>query len=219
MGHAEPLPPAEPQARACHALVELAAIFQPEVNLAWLPRDPNPAIAAYFDNPQVLQALGSGLRLRLMRGEALDADRLPYAPGRHAVLREMDSLVELLTDLLDCDQIGLRLEVLQRAMCPRFHVDRVGIRLLCSYRGAGTEYLPGQAADRRLLGRADLRSDEEAGLILNPAECLSLPAFAIALVKGEAWPGNTGRGAIHRSPAVHPGHAPRVLLALDGVWS
>ncbi|TVR65616.1 MAG: DUF1826 domain-containing protein [Candidatus Competibacteraceae bacterium] len=40
-------------------------------------------------------------------------------------------------------------------------------------------------------------------------------AAAIALLKGEAWPGNAGHGLIHRSPAVPAGEGPRVLVAID----
>jgi hypothetical protein len=35
------------------------------------------------------------------------------------------------------------------------------------------------------------------------------------LLKGDAWPGNEGRGAVHRSPAVRGNDAKRVLLAID----
>lgn len=36
----------------------------------------------------------------------------------------------------------------------------------------------------------------------------------VALVKGERWLGNEGRGLIHRSPSLAPGQR-RLLLTLD----
>jgi hypothetical protein len=40
--------------------------------------------------------------------------------------------------LFEPEAIGLRIHVLADTMCPRFHVDRVPVRLLCTYRGPGT---------------------------------------------------------------------------------
>ena len=59
--------------------------------------------------------------------------------------------------------VGLRLEIIERAMCPRFHVDHVGIRMLCTYRGPGTEWLDDEAADRNFLGArgSGLRSEAD----------------------------------------------------------
>ena len=46
------------------------------------------------------------------------------------------------------------IEVLDRAMCPRWHVDRVGLRLLSTWVGPATEWLNEDFADRRQLGSA-----------------------------------------------------------------
>jgi hypothetical protein len=112
----------------------------------------------------------------------------------------------------------LRLEVIHRAMCPRFHVDRVGIRLLCTYRGPATEWLDDRFADRTRLGvNGHGLSDEESGLIRDPAAVHRVPPFAIVLLKGDLWPGNAEQGLIHRSPAPLDDEAPRVLVALDAI--
>ena len=50
---------------------------------------------------------------------------------------DLDGLAELYVDLLGGDAVGLRLEVIECAMCPRFHVDHVGIRMLCTFCGPG----------------------------------------------------------------------------------
>jgi hypothetical protein len=38
------------------------------------------------------------------------------------------------------------------------------------------------------------------------------------LMKGERWPGNAGRGVIHRSPALSTPHRVRIVAAIDAVW-
>lgn len=109
--------------------------------------------------------------------------------------------------------------MVNRAMCPRFHVDHVGIRLLCTYRGPATEWLEDACADRSKLGPAppDV-SDENSGVVLNPAGIHRAAPYAIVLLKGSRWQGNEGRGIIHRSPIVPSNTVPRVLLSLDALW-
>jgi hypothetical protein len=39
--------------------------------------------------------------------------------------------------------------------------------------------------------------------------------IAVAILKGEAYPGNAGAGCIHRSPPAGPGRRARLLLCID----
>lgn len=220
MGRADfPLPRTEPALRRCNAVLDLTRIFEADTNAVVLERDALAAISAYLALPEVQRGLGVGLRRKLGPDEALPASALPDAPGREALLADIAWQAELMRDLLDCESVGLRLEVLRKPMCPRFHVDRVGIRMLCSYRGSGTEYLDGTRADRSRLGLAGGASDESSGLILNAEGIVQVPLHALTLLKGSAWPGNAGHGAIHRSPAVEEQYMPRVVLALDAIWA
>lgn len=209
---------AEPGLLRCEQLTDLTAIFEPDVNAVVLPREGQDALTAYIANPEVHQALGAGLRLRLPSGQPVPAGVLPAAPGQEALRADIAWLSELLADLLGSPGIGVRLEVLRKPMCPRFHVDRVGIRMLCTYRGSGTEYLHGACADRNRLGLAAGVDDAASGLILDAAGIHAMPLHAVTLIKGSAWPGNEKHGAIHRSPAVPAEHMPRIVLALDAIW-
>lgn len=53
-----------------------------------------------------------------------------------------------------------------------------------------------------------------AGLIKAGAPVRQLTPFSVALLKGDAWPDNEGRGLVHRSPAVKDGDQ-RILITLD----
>ncbi|MGF1547717.1 MAG: DUF1826 domain-containing protein [Thiotrichales bacterium] len=200
-------------------VADLTTIFDPAVQVCWFARTPDSALTEYL-----AQAAAAG-RLRGSERRVVTTDRapefagLPALPGAADLQRDAAWLAEIYAALLGCPALGLRLEVLERAMCPRFHVDRVGIRMLCTYRGPGTEWLDERCADRRWLGQAGHgKGDAESGLILDPAGIGRAPPFAVVLLKGALWQGNTGRGAIHRSPAVAAGEAPRVVLALDAIW-
>lgn len=105
------------------------------------------------------------------------------------------------------DAVGLRLHLLRGTMCPRFHVDRVPVRLLCTYQGIGTEWLP-EGKVTRAKSSAPLPDQ-----LVGAGDADRLATGAVGLLKGEAWECNEGRGLVHRSP--EPGDQPRLVLALD----
>ena len=124
-------------------------------------------------------------------------------------------LVDMFCCLFGLHRAGLRLAALSRAMCPRFHVDRVPCRLITTYCGVATEWLPHRAVDRSKLGPgANGRSDLESGLFSNQSDIQQLSCGDVALLKGELWTGNEDAGLVHRSPAVPAGEN-RLLLTLD----
>lgn len=199
------------------SLTGLVRIFEPEVQLCHLPRSPDPLIERYLT--AAAPRLGEEFRQVVDVQQGCAASVFPDLPGRQALVNDIAFIVAVYGDLLGCSRVAVRLEVISRAMCPRFHVDRTGIRLLCTYRGPGTEWLEEGHADRARMGHgAGGMDDEHSGLIRASTGVGRVAPFAIALLKGELWQGNDHRGAIHRSPAVPEQDAPRVLLALDAVW-
>jgi len=105
--------------------------------------------------------------------------------------------------------------VLDKAMCPKFHVDRVPCRLLTTFQGIATEWLPHNKVNRDKLGPGSQgKADSESGLYTSPEDIQQLQAGHVALLKGELWEGNENAGLVHRSPAVPNGER-RLLLTLD----
>ncbi len=142
-------------------------------------------------------------RLPVLDG-LLDAQQLP---GQTDFLDDLGWLVEAFSCLTGARRIGLRLRVLDKPMCPRFHVDHVPLRLVTTYQGAASEWLDESGLDRRLLGGAQAEVVDEQLIH-------SLSTGDVALLKGERWEGNEGAGLVHRSPRAEPGLA-RLLLTLD----
>jgi hypothetical protein len=68
--------------------------------------------------------------------------------GYEGFVADVAWLVAAYTCLLGARRIGLRLRVLDGAMCPRFHVDNVPVRLLTTYAGSGSQWLEEGAIDR-----------------------------------------------------------------------
>jgi hypothetical protein len=128
-------------------------------------------------------------------------------PGHAAFVADVSWLVDAFACLVDARRIGLRLRVLDKAMCPRFHVDHVPLRLITSYAGVGSQWLREGVMVRRRLG--DPAAEPVDAALIERAD-----TGHVLLAKGEKWIGNEGGGLIHRSPQPPPG-ARRLLLTLD----
>lgn len=215
------LPEIEFQPRAIETdnLADLALIYEPDVNLCVARRRITPGISRFVSH---LLLSARHLERELIFGsenpavEKLLPENLQALPDAEAWLVDVEFLIGLFRDLFDSTSFGLRLRTLDKAMCPRFHVDRVPVRMICTYEGPGTEWLPERAINREKLGSGACgHTDETSGLILDSAAIQSIPSYAIALLKGELWEGNEGRGAVHRSPGTTPRYPRRLLLTLD----
>jgi len=131
------------------------------------------------------------------------------------VATDITDIVEMFCCLFELDQVGLRLTTLDKAMCPRFHVDRVPCRLITTYGGIATEWLRHNTIDRTKLGMgSNGKSDSQSGIYRNEDDIQRLNAGDVALLKGESWLGNEGGGLVHRSPQVSRENK-RLVLTLD----
>jgi hypothetical protein len=189
-------------------LADVVAIFTPGVQVCVYRRAPIQPLSAALAH--AANGALTGFRRVIDANQPLALPPLPEPVAAAGATEELAFLTEVYAELLGCARIGLRLEILQRPMCPRWHRDHNGIRLLCTWLGPGTEWL-----------------DDSESPIAQPS---SLPAsappsgqaapFDLVLLKGSLWQGNAERGAIHRSPDPGrglAGHA-RCLVALDALW-
>ena len=124
-------------------------------------------------------------------------------------------LVDMFCCLFELKRAGLRLTTLHHAMCPRFHVDKVPCRLVTTYAGTGTQWLPHQVIDRSKLGTGNQGLDDEfSGLYQHASSIEQTACGDVALLKGESWHDNDNAGLVHRSPALDANEK-RLLLTLD----
>lgn len=128
---------------------------------------------------------------------------------------DIAELVDMFCCLFELERAGLRLTALDKAMCPRYHVDKIPCRLVTTYHGIATEWIPHNQVDRTKLGRGNQgKSDDQSGLYQSPNDIHQLTQSDVALLKGEMWEGNENAGLVHRSPSVIEGDQ-RLLLTLD----
>ncbi len=189
----------------------LARIYEPAVNVAVWQRT--------FDEPmyQFMDSLSESHRFDIAEERSrrqLSMKSLLNQVGDGSLPRrwidDLDCLLRLYVDLFGAQKVGVRLQTIDEAMCPRFHVDFTACRMLCSYSGAGTEIVANEAVMRGPSSMPVLGVSPRA----RPKR---LPRFSVALLKGEAWAGNEGNGAVHRSPAFVSTSKRRVLFSVDAL--
>ena len=193
----------------------LADIYQSDINIAVWQRqfdeDLTMAISEFIaSNPNFSKSIS------LSPDNAYD--KLEFATdgtASKALLENMTELVDMFCCLFDLEEVGLRLAVLNKAMCPRFHFDQVPCRLVTTYHGVATQWLPNESVDRSKLGRgSNGQPDSVSGLYNDESDIQKMTSGDVALLKGERWSGNEDRGLVHRSP-VTSSNETRLLLTLD----
>nr|WP_276526261.1 DUF1826 domain-containing protein [Halomonas meridiana] len=128
----------------------MTEIFREEVNLVvWERRLVSGCIG--FSNRFVQEAGVFERFIGIEAGENVEQILPAWAlelPGVQPWLADVSEIVEMFRCLFEPAAVGLRLHVLPSTMCPRFHTDRVPARLLVTYAGRGTEWLPESLVNR-----------------------------------------------------------------------
>lgn len=117
-------------------------------------------------------------------------------PCGQMLVDDINSLARFFAGVMKVTKINLRLDVVSNNACRKFHQDNVSARLLCTYRGRGTEY----------------------GVCLNgtePDDISQLPKGAAGLFKGRRWQPDTLSAIYHRSPQIEGSGQTRLLLVID----
>ena len=206
-------PPASPHAAGDHPDV-LRRILEPGVNLSLWRRPVQQAITREL-SPLQANHLPD---VRCRTSPACFEDDLcallvqrELDPAAFPTWRmDMGRLAGLFFHISGGRDVILRLETTDDDSCRRFHVDRTHLRLLCTYRGPGTEWLNDAQVDR--VAQASGAPNEG---IVRFGEPSRFEPFWVGIMKGDAFPGNTGHGLVHRSPPIAGSGQTRVVFCLD----
>lgn len=131
--------------------------------------------------------------------EVCDAARMPDGPYRHHLIADISALVDVFCGVMKPPFVRLRLDRVTTNACRRFHIDAVTARLVCTYRGTGTQY----------------------GISINgaePARIYTVPTGAPILLRGTLWPEQPHSDLVHRSPPIEGSGATRLVLVLDPIF-
>lgn len=195
----------------------LPLIYQDGINLIQWQRQNNHQVLKYAEFLTSDQNHFSVFKSRLTAADAATTltSELPDHPYQQALVDDITVLVDMFCTLFELPAALARLSVLDRAMCPKFHTDKVPCRLVTSFCGAGTEWLENHQVRRHKMGHnTQGKSDKDAGVFIHSRFIQTVDTQDVVLLKGEAWEGNEDNGAVHRSPMPKTGES-RLLLTLD----
>ncbi|ONM44363.1 hypothetical protein BXT89_08075 [Halopseudomonas pachastrellae] len=190
----------------------LAEVFDEAITIAIMQRELAPQLLASIAAQCAAQPWE--LAWRGVPDSALEQALTRSMPApQHAgeLIADVRLLAEAVACLFDVDAVGIRMRLLAGAMCPRFHCDNLPVRLVTTYSGPGSEWLPEQALERAGLGNPEPGKPE---VVRDAGAIRRLTEGDVCLLKGSGWVGNEERGIVHRSPAVAAGQQ-RLLLTID----
>ena len=181
----------------------LSVLYRPGCAAAIWRRQPLPEVQSWIDGlePEVLPSARVILRPEAVRdavSKVCEVSGTPGGPERERLVDDIAALADIFAWLMRARWLRLRLDVVTTNACRRFHVDAVRARLICTYRGHGTQY--GISTDGA-----------------EPARVFTAPTGAPILLRGTLWPEHPRTRLLHRSPPIEGTGETRLLLVLDPV--
>jgi hypothetical protein len=146
------------------------------------------------------------------------ATRALPSPLREVLTSDIERLFGLFTRVTGSAKARINFSAVHDDHCRKFHSDYLRYRLICTYAGPGTEWLPDHAVDRTAMQpSAECPIEANRAIVRSDAEVRRAAPFEVLLLKGEQHA--KGRGAVHRSPPLEVTGQKRVLLTLSSLDS
>lgn len=181
----------------------LTAFVKPGIAAAIWQRDPAPDFQAWIDTlpedrlPSARVILRPGA-VREAMVALCDGAGLPQGLQRNRLADDVAALAHVFARLMGAPFLRLRFDRVTGNACRRFHVDRVTARLVCTYRGPGTQY--GSGAEGA-----------------EPDPVFSVPTGAPIILRGTLWRDDDAPGLLHRSPPIEGTGLVRSVLVIDPI--
>ena len=181
----------------------LAAIQRPGCAATVWCRAPLPSFQSWLDalEPARLPNARLILRPEQMRDAATQICEIASTPAcreRDQLIGDVAALAHVFAALTEASQLRLRFDVVTNNACRKFHSDTVTARLVCTYRGTGTQY--------------GFSQNGEA-----PQPVFTVPTGAPIVMRGKLWPERPKSGFLHRSPPIEGTGETRLVLVLDPI--
>lgn len=182
---------------------DLDVIHKAGVAAALWRRQPRPDFQHWIDSlhPEVLPQARVILRPEAVRDavrEICSTAGTPDGPERARLIDDIAAQAGVFAGLMRARFLRLRLDVIAHDACRKFHIDAITARLICTYRGTGTQY--GMSTDGA-----------------EPTRIFTTPTGSPLVLRGTLWPTDPPAGLLHRSPPIAGSGETRLLLVLDPV--
>ena len=195
---------------------KIGYIFNRDINISIWKRNLNSNI---LHASEILLIKNSDLQFSELINKNFSIDFLVDKIGVDEKLipfyEDIQYLTKLFCELFDIRDAWLRIDAIDKPMCPRFHADHLKCRLVTTYYGPGTQWLPNSLVNRNKLGHGNNGlADDISGLFSKKSDIENLDVGDIGLLKGEAWVNNEGLGLVHRSPHTDSNYK-RLYVTID----
>jgi hypothetical protein len=167
-------------------------------------RRPLPAFKAWIDGlgsavlPSTWQILKPQDVVTVL-SQVCDTSSAPDGSHWRHLIEDIAELSQLFCDLMAAPYVRRRLGPITSNACRKFHIDAITVRLVCTYRGTGTQY--GISHDGA-----------------EPKYILTVPTGTPILLRGTLWQEKPRSGLLHRSPPIEGSGETRVVLVLDPIF-
>ncbi|MES0827784.1 DUF1826 domain-containing protein [Ruegeria sp. SCP11] len=128
-----------------------------------------------------------------------DIAGMEETPERNWLEHDIAHLAERFSGIMRSPYLRLRLDPISTNACRKFHIDAIHARLICTYRGTGTQY-------------GISRGDQD------PQRVFTLATGAPMIMRGTLWPQDPPSGLLHRSPPIAGSGETRLVLVLDPIF-
>jgi hypothetical protein len=132
--------------------------------------------------------------------------------SRH-VLEDIVHLLQQYEQLTEAKSFRLSFATVNTNMCRRFHTDINTLRMLCTYYGPGTLWLPNEAINMKAYHSGDNNSE----IVSDQSMIQQADTGDIVILKGALYP--DANPILHRSPTIEENGENRLLLRIDATDS
>ena len=189
-------------------------ISQPTDNIVLESREEIVGITNYIESTlDQMRTLKYVVEEEFYADEAVEmlTEDLPDGPtkkDKDIFIADIVRLCSLFWNRTTTAKMTIWIELVTTDMCRLFHVDNYRERLLCTYKGVGTEWLDHNNVNRKALGKGKNTAIVKDFLQINRAK-----PFDVILIKGAQY-GNGEHSVVHRSPQIEGSNQTRVLLKI-----
>ncbi|MEL6736270.1 MAG: DUF1826 domain-containing protein [Pseudomonadota bacterium] len=131
--------------------------------------------------------------------EVIVGDGQHDSEERELLADDAAALATLFAQVTQAPYVRLRLDVVTTNACRRFHIDALTARLVCTYRGTGTQF--GHSQDGE-----------------DPTDITTVPTASPIVLRGTEWPARPDPGLLHRSPPIEGTGETRLLFVVDPIF-
>ncbi|MBM4375533.1 MAG: DUF1826 domain-containing protein [Deltaproteobacteria bacterium] len=137
-------------------------------------------------------------------------------PARTWLTLDVAGLIARLSLLADARRLRVSLGAVRTDQCRKFHVDYVRYRLITTYVGPGTEWVPDAAVRREALDHPpDCPCDANKEIVQDASAIRHAVPGEVIVMKGALH--RNHHGAVHRSPPIEGTGRVRVVLVATTV--